>query len=227
MIRLVNIDDVRPSTYNPRAADPRRLDLVEMSLRKLGWLLPVYADANGEILSGHQRHHVAMRMGLSRVPVCFTKAMPLEERKAVNIAFNRGTNDLKSADTLVENSHEKRTPFTEQIRHERYRQWLVELLRHRPVILLTARPARYAVDTINSITEKTGWRPNRWMFNDAGLPPAECKERALLRLFGDEARIRAQRLFALESNPKTREMYERYGIKSTWMDGEVWTRLPV
>jgi hypothetical protein len=99
MLKLVDIDAVRPSTYNPRKADPRRLDLIELSLRKLGFLLPIYADANGEILSGHQRHHVATRMGLKKVPVFFLPEMDLEKRKAINIAFNRGTNDLRHADT--------------------------------------------------------------------------------------------------------------------------------
>lgn len=94
-VDLVPIGDVHPSTYNPRQADPERLDLVELSLRKLGWLLPIYATAEGEIVSGHQRHHVAGRMELSHVPVARLKAMPLDERKAVNVAFNRGTNDME------------------------------------------------------------------------------------------------------------------------------------
>ncbi len=99
MIRLLPLDAVRPSAYNPRESDPERLDLVELSLRKLGWLLPIYADKSGEILSGHQRHLVAERMGCKRVPVAATKAMDLVERKAVNIVFNRGTNDLRTYDT--------------------------------------------------------------------------------------------------------------------------------
>lgn len=99
MISLVGIDEVRPSTYNPRTADPTRLDIIELSLRKLGFLLPIYADPAGEILSGHQRHHVATRMGVKRLPVARTKPMELPDRKAVNIVFNRGTNDLAQSDT--------------------------------------------------------------------------------------------------------------------------------
>lgn len=99
MIRLLPLEAVRPSAYNPRESDPERLALVELSLRKLGWLLPIYADKSGEILSGHQRHLVAERMGCKHVPVAPTKAMDLEERKAVNIVFNRGTNDLRTYDT--------------------------------------------------------------------------------------------------------------------------------
>lgn len=98
-MRLVPLESVRPSTYNPRQADPKRLELVELSLRKLGFVLPLYADQAGEILSGHQRHYVAARMGARQVPVAYTQAMPLAERKAVNIAFNRGTNDLRPQDT--------------------------------------------------------------------------------------------------------------------------------
>lgn len=98
-MKIVALEDVAPSTYNPRKADPRRLDLIELSLRKLGWLLPIYADAEGEILSGHQRHHVATRMGATHVPVEFTRAYDLQTRKAINLAFNRGTNDLREVDT--------------------------------------------------------------------------------------------------------------------------------
>jgi ParB-like chromosome segregation protein Spo0J len=58
-ITLESIDAVRPSTYNPRSAVPERLDLIELSLRKLGFIAPIFADSDGEILSGHQRHLVA------------------------------------------------------------------------------------------------------------------------------------------------------------------------
>lgn len=98
MIKLLPINSVQPSTYNPRKADPMRLKIIELSLRKLGWLLPIYADEDGEILSGHQRHLVATRMGMKKVPVIYVPRMTLEERKAINIAFNRGTNDMQNSD---------------------------------------------------------------------------------------------------------------------------------
>ena len=100
MIDLVPAGEIRPSTYNPRKADEDRLQLVDLSLRKLGWLLPIYATANGEIISGHQRHYVATeRIGWDTVPVFRTRPMDLAHRKGLNIAFNRGTNDMGRADT--------------------------------------------------------------------------------------------------------------------------------
>ncbi len=93
-ITLEPIDAVRPSTYNPRSAVAERLDLIELSLRKLGFIAPIFADADGEILSGHQRHLVATRMDCTHVPVFRTKALDLDQRKALNIVFNRATNDF-------------------------------------------------------------------------------------------------------------------------------------
>lgn len=100
MIRIEPSDAVQPSTYNPRKADEARLKMVETSLRKLGFLLPIYADADGEIISGHQRHYVATeRMGATVLPIVRLPAMPLDKRKVVNILFNRGTNDFERQDT--------------------------------------------------------------------------------------------------------------------------------
>lgn len=83
MIELVPIESVHASEYNPRRNDEKRLALTELSLRKLGFLLPIYADRSGEILSGHQRHLVASRMGFTQIPVEYVSGKDLGERKAV------------------------------------------------------------------------------------------------------------------------------------------------
>lgn len=101
MIKLVPIDAVKASEYNPRRNDEKRLALTELSLRKLGFLLPIYADESGEILSGHQRHLVAARMGFPEIPVEYVSSKELGERKAVNVLFNRATNDLQKQDTCT------------------------------------------------------------------------------------------------------------------------------
>lgn len=98
---LTPVADLAPSTYNPRTADADRLDLLELSLRKLGWVLPVYATPDGEIVSGHQRHLIAQRIGWSEVPVVRLPAMELPDRKALNIVFNRATNDMPKASTTA------------------------------------------------------------------------------------------------------------------------------
>ena len=101
MIKLVPIGAVRASEYNPRRNDEKRLALTELSLRKLGFLLPIYVDEDGEILSGHQRHLVAARIGFPEIPVEYVSGKELGERKAVNVLFNRATNDLQKQDTCA------------------------------------------------------------------------------------------------------------------------------
>ena len=97
-IELVPVSALRPALYNPREADAERLDLVKLSLRKLGFLLPLVATPDGEILSGHQRHAVAVDMGVSRVPVLRVD-VPEARRRGLNILFNRATNDIPLQDT--------------------------------------------------------------------------------------------------------------------------------
>lgn len=93
-MKLTPIDQLIPASYNPRAVDPERLELVKLSIRKLGWLLPVFATEAGELLSGHQRTHVARLLGYTHVPCVRTPNMDADTRKAINILFNRSTNDM-------------------------------------------------------------------------------------------------------------------------------------
>lgn len=97
---LTDIDAVSPGAYNPRQTDPARLALLELSLRKLGFLIPLYATPDGELSSGHQRLTAAIRLGARQIPVCFLeRSLSLDERRSVNLIFNRGTNDLSIHDT--------------------------------------------------------------------------------------------------------------------------------
>ena len=129
--------------------------------------------------------------------------------------------------TLVANSHEKHSPFAEQIRQETYRAWLVALLRTQYVILMTARPVKYRELTIDSIQEKTGWTPTESYFNAYNLPPPQAKERMLLE-FVLPPQGRPREFFAIESNPATQAMYARYGIASKRINDNQapWKKLP-
>ena len=92
-IELVPVSALHPAPYNPREADAERLELVALSLRKLGFLLPLVATKDGEILSGHQRHRMAAAMGATRVPVLRVDIQDAK-RRGLNILFNRATNDI-------------------------------------------------------------------------------------------------------------------------------------
>lgn len=120
--------------------------------------------------------------------------------------------------TLVGNSPKwgepRITPFSRQIGQETYRQWLVDFLRDKYAILITARPNRYREQTLERIFKQTAWNPQEAYFAEISATPPEIKEDLLLRyIFPKHGRNGAD-FFGIESNPKTREMYACYDIKS-------------
>jgi len=98
-VQLVDIETLSKAPYNPRRTDPHRYELVKTSLKKLGWLLPMYVTPEGTVLSGHQRLDVARELGSQKVPVVVLYDLDHERRRGVNIVFNRATNDMHKHDS--------------------------------------------------------------------------------------------------------------------------------
>jgi hypothetical protein len=120
--------------------------------------------------------------------------------------------------TLVANSPQRGTPpvrpFTRQLEQEEYRQWLVDLLRPHRVILITARPARYREATLARIKRKCGWEPIDAYFAEISSYPHLIKEHLLKTHIFPKYGAEGSGYFGLESNPRTRAMYARYGIRA-------------
>lgn len=120
--------------------------------------------------------------------------------------------------TLVGNSPKwgapKIYPFIRQIEQERYRQWLVDFLRDKCAILITARPQKYREATLERIKLLTGWQPQEAYFAEISATPPEIKEDLLLRYIFPKHGKNGEDYFGIESNPKTRAMYLRYSIES-------------
>ncbi len=122
--------------------------------------------------------------------------------------------------TLVANSPlHGRAPkrMEKRLADEQYRQWLVDLVRPYTVILMTARPGTWMIKTIDRIEDQTGWRPQDACFAPKGWwkPPA-IKQHMLIKnvfpIHGEDARY-----IAIESNPRTRDMYAKFGIPCFWV----------
>ena len=120
--------------------------------------------------------------------------------------------------TLVENSPKwgapRITPFSRQIEQETYRQWVVDFLRDKYAILITARPIRYKEQTLARIFSQTNWQPQEAYFAEISATPPEIKEDLLLRYIFPKHGRNGEDYFGIESNPKTRAMYLRYSIES-------------
>lgn len=120
--------------------------------------------------------------------------------------------------TLVENSPKwgapKIYPFIRQIEQEAYRQWLVDFLRDKCAILITARPQKYREATLERIKLLTYWQPQEVYFSEISATPPEIKEDLLLRYIFPKHGRNGEDYFGIESNPKTRAMYLCYNIES-------------
>lgn len=97
-IDLVALSQLEPAVYNPRETDQFRLRLLQLSLSKLGFILPLYATPEGHLLSGHQRLLCAELLQANHVPLVRVAAVG-EASRNINLVFNRATNDMKSNDT--------------------------------------------------------------------------------------------------------------------------------
>lgn len=96
MTRLVAPSQLQHDPVNPRERDAARFGLVALSLRKFGFLLPLYARADGLVLSGHQRSDAAGAMGWE-VPVRYLGSA-VRDVAGLNLTFNRATNDFSLQD---------------------------------------------------------------------------------------------------------------------------------
>ena len=116
--------------------------------------------------------------------------------------------------TLVSNQAATKTlrPFSRRLEAEEYRADLIKAVRGDHVILITARPDRQREETLANILRKTGWQPQEWYFNDIGARPPAFKKSALQRFifprYGEDGSL----YYAVESNPRTRAMYAKFGI---------------
>jgi len=118
--------------------------------------------------------------------------------------------------TLVSNQRTTRTirPFSARMEAEEYRLDLIEAIRDDYVIIVTARPDYQQQQTMRNVLSKTGWRPNECYFNDINAAPPTFKESALRRFIFPRHGRDGSIFYAVESNPKTREMYAKYGIEA-------------
>lgn len=118
--------------------------------------------------------------------------------------------------TLVRNQKETRLlrPFTRRMEAEEYRLNLIEAVRNDYVIIITARPDHQMLQTMENIKRKTGWQPQEWYFNDIDADPPAFKKSALQRFVFPRHGQEGALYYAVESNPRTRAMYARFGIEA-------------
>ena len=100
-VEVVAIDDLQPDPLNPRRQVAERLEAVAMSLSRYGHVLPMFADTEGYLCSGHQRTEAARMLGATHVPVMRVPHGDHLLRGARLMLFNLATNDTPDRQALT------------------------------------------------------------------------------------------------------------------------------
>ena len=95
-IEYVNIEELKPSEYNPRTLSDKQHEDIKKSLERFGFVDPVivnkHKDRHNIIVGGHQRVKVAKDLGHDTVPVYYVELSKTKE-KELNIRLNKNTGD--------------------------------------------------------------------------------------------------------------------------------------
>ncbi len=85
----VPIDQLRPDPANPRRISDAELEALTRSLKEFGFVQPVLARREDNVvIGGHQRLVAARRLGYKTVPVTFLD-LGVEQARLLNVALNK------------------------------------------------------------------------------------------------------------------------------------------
>lgn len=90
-IQVKPLSFLKPAEYNPRKdlqpGDPE-WEKIENSIRTFGYVQPILINADGTIISGHQRFKIMQNLGYEEVQ-CVIVDVDKETEKAMNVAMNK------------------------------------------------------------------------------------------------------------------------------------------
>lgn len=88
LVQMVSLADLHPYANNPRNNDSA-VDAVALSIQTFGFLVPIVARPDGEILAGHTRYRAALKLGLTEVPVIYASDLDDVKARAFRLADNK------------------------------------------------------------------------------------------------------------------------------------------
>lgn len=97
-IQYIDINQLKPSAYNPRTSSEKQEKDLEESLNRFGLVDPFIVNSapkrQNVIIGGHFRWRVAKKLGYKEVPVVYIDIPDLEKEKELNIRLNKNTGEF-------------------------------------------------------------------------------------------------------------------------------------
>ncbi len=96
-VDYVDINVLKPSTYNPRRWDLLPIKNLTESIQKYGLVDPVIANKAknryGILIGGHFRYKVSKDLGMKQIPVIWLDIADIEREKELNLRLNKNIGD--------------------------------------------------------------------------------------------------------------------------------------
>lgn len=93
----VEINQLKPSTYNPRHWTQDQIKKLKRSIKRFGFVDPIIANSNSNrkniVIGGHFRLEIAKQLGFKEVPVIYLNLPDIEKEKELNLRLNRNTGE--------------------------------------------------------------------------------------------------------------------------------------
>lgn len=114
----INIDELSPAEYNPRAISEESMNGLRASIRTFKMPQPIVvnhrSDGRKVITGGHQRYEAAKLEGWEKVP-CILMKLSMSQEKALNVTLNNKSIEGYFTADLQDILKELSTDLTEEL----------------------------------------------------------------------------------------------------------------
>ena len=87
-IELIEINKLKPATYNPRQISTKQYKDLKQSIEKFGLVDPIITNKDFTIIGGHQRYKICKELKHKQID-CVVLDLSKEEERELNIRLNK------------------------------------------------------------------------------------------------------------------------------------------
>ena len=92
-IELIEINKLKPATYNPRQISTKQYKDLKQSIEKFGLVDPIITNKDFTIIGGHQRYKICKELKHKQID-CVVLDLSEEEERELNIRLNKNTGEF-------------------------------------------------------------------------------------------------------------------------------------
>tara|TARA_R100001594_G_scaffold12130_2_gene27090 strand:+ start:3074 stop:3562 length:489 start_codon:yes stop_codon:yes gene_type:complete len=92
-IELIEINKLKPATYNPRQISTKQYKDLKQSIEKFGLVDPIITNKDFTIIGGHQRYKICKQLKHKQID-CVVLDLSKEEERELNIRLNKNTGEF-------------------------------------------------------------------------------------------------------------------------------------